>query len=272
MKNTKKGNKEITFRIGNKKIVLFKNIAEIIFCSIILICCITYFLSPKAVVICTGRYNSSSGKDNNIVEEIFGREDAKERYELYFQWFNVIHELGHGIIRATDMKNMKGAEEEQLVNDFAVAYWRYYGEKEKFEEFESIVNYACNYLKNPTNEELTYMEYGKKYWGKSDFYNFKNYGYFQFNSNKSSLQNNKTLEQVLKEMGVEEFEITEQVTLEYPEITEEVSRKIVQDAVLKFREWGINYPEVYQKFDDNPNNNYSMYRRNVLGIYGLLYN
>ena len=71
-----------------------------------------------------------------------GPDKTEERFRIYFQWYNVLHELGYGLIYYNNGVNIAVADEEQLVNDFVVAYWKYYGEEDKVKELEDIVNYA----------------------------------------------------------------------------------------------------------------------------------
>lgn len=55
-------------------------------------------------------------------------DNAEYNYELYFHWYNLIHELGHIIIMFNSVSHPHPAAEEQLVNNFAVACWQHYGE------------------------------------------------------------------------------------------------------------------------------------------------
>ena len=260
----------------DKKIVkigkLEMELNAIIAFIVLIVLFIIYILSPNIYSITTARYGEGSEADNNNVKIALGETNTKDRFLIYFQWYNVIHELGHGIlIYNSDIKIGK-PEEEQLVNDFAVAYWRQYGEKDKINELEDIVEYACNNIVSDANDEMTYMEYAKENWGKSSFNTFNNYGWFQFNCVKESLNKEKTLDEVLNEMGIKDAKLNNYKMLEYPIINEKTSTQIINDAVNNFHEWGIEFPKIYHKFSNNPNNNSSGNRKNFLGIYNLLEN
>lgn len=86
---------------------------------------IVFFLSENVFLIKTARYGKGSEIDNNNVKIALGNENTEEKFNLYFQWYNVIHELGHGILMYNSDVKLSNVEEEQLVNDFAVAYWLY---------------------------------------------------------------------------------------------------------------------------------------------------
>ena len=232
---------------------------------------IVFFLSDNVFLIKTARYGKGSEADNNNVKVALGNENTEEKFNLYFQWYNVVHELGHGILMYNSDIKISNVEEEQLVNDFAVAYWLYYGEEDKINKLANIVEYAVNNIKSDVEEGVTYKEFAEKNWNKSSFNTFNNYGWFQYSCVQESLKNRKTLDTVLKEMGLENINLPAPELLEYPIINEEVSTQIVNDAINNFHKWGLKFPNAYQSFSDDPNANYSKNMKNFLGIYDLIH-
>lgn len=228
---------------------------------------VAYFLSPKRYLITTASYNKGSKEENALVEKVMGKENIEERFEIYFQWYNVVHELGHGMLRYNSDLKISRAKEEQLVNDFAVAYWMYYGETDKLVELADIANYAASQLESPIKDETKYLEYADKNFNTKEFQTFNNYGWFQFTCVKESIKNMKNLDEVLNEMEIHNYKLNKQETLEYPTINEEISGIIIDDAIKNFNEWGLYYPKAHQKFSNNPNNNYSRPGRKVLGLF-----
>ena len=98
--------------------------------AVFIIAGLSYFIFHKEYQVTTAKYSTSWGKeDNENVVMAMGKENTEERFRLYFQYYNVIHELGHGLITYNNGTALPIAEEEQLVNDFAVAYWKYCGEQ-----------------------------------------------------------------------------------------------------------------------------------------------
>ena len=91
-----------------------------------------FILPGKRYLINTAAYINWDETNKGYVETAMGKDNTEERFRTYFQWFNVIHEIGHGLIRSNNGVDIPIAEEEQLVNDFAVAYWRYYGNDPRF--------------------------------------------------------------------------------------------------------------------------------------------
>ena len=202
-----------------------------------------------------------------------GTERTEERFRLYFQWYNVIHELGHGLLYYNNGVNIDVADEEQLVNDFAVAYWKYYGEQEKVNELENIVNYAVENVGTNYERGIDYLTLGKENSnGKSfnnSFFNFNDYGWFQFSSVKHSFEANKNLIDVLNEMGFKNVDLGDRKTLIYNSINEDVSTEIINDAVNNFKNWGLKYPNATHHFDKDPNNNYSRSMVKYLGLFEI---
>lgn len=245
-------------------------IGDLIALVVLLILSISYLLSPNVYLVTTAIYGKGTSEDNKNVEIALGSQDTEKRFLLYFQWYNVIHELGHGVLRYNSDIKISDAAEEQLVNDFAVAYWLYYGEEEKINELNDIVEYAVDHIDSDVEDGITYMEFAEKNWNKSSFDTFNNYGWFQFSCVKESLSNRKTLEEVLNEMNIKDITVAEQKLLQYPVINEEVSTKIINDAIENFHEWGIEFPKVYHFYNNNPNANYSRKGKNLFGIYDLI--
>ena len=68
------------------------------------------------VKIVTGQYQMAPTEQKKMIQKLFG-EDAEYNYEIYFHWYNVLHELGHAIMMFNASSRPNPAEEEQLVND-----------------------------------------------------------------------------------------------------------------------------------------------------------
>ena len=269
IKNEKSKKESKKIMLG--KIVIANSITELIISSIVIIFAILYFMSPDIFFIKTARFGKGSEIDNNNVITALGTENTEEKFNLYFQWFNVLHELGHGILGYNSDIKLSNVEEEQVVNDFALAYWLYYGEEEKINELNDIVDYAVNNIKSDAEEGITHMEFAEKNWYKSSFKTFNNYGWFQYSCVKESLNKRKTLDVVLKEMGIENVKLPEPRLLKYGKINEKISNQIINDAVNNFNEWGLTFPKAYQSFGDDPYVNYSKKAKNIFGIYDFIY-
>ena len=227
-------------------------------------------LSPKMYLITTAKWTDWDETNKGYVITAMGEENTEERFRLYFQYYNVIHELGHGLLIYNNGVDIPVAEEEQLVNDFAVSYWNYYGERAKMEELYSITTYAVEHIGNNYQNGVNYMENAKKHSNHNsfdnDFFNFNDYGWFQFSSVKHSIEENKPLDQVLKEMGFKDFKLTGKKLLIHDNMNEEESTKIINEAVENFNSWGLYFPKACQTSSKDPNMNASRPFKNILGL------
>ena len=256
-----------TIKIG--KLVIPLDVFIVVFVFVVLI--FVYIVSPRVYSVTTALYDKGSDEDKANVIAAMSGENTEERFRLYFQWYNVIHELGHGVLYYNDGVKPSFVDEEQLANDFAVAYWKRYGEEEKFEELYNIVSYAVEHVGTNYQNGVDYMQLGRENSNgrnvDNSFFNFNDYGWFQFSSVKHAIEADKDLETVLAEMGLKDFKLTNPETFAYGEINENVSTRVINDAVNNFRAWGFKYPDVVHHFDNDPNNNYSGSVVKYLGLF-----
>lgn len=206
----------------------------------------------KTIEIITGLYEQGTPEARQIVDGIWGKEQAQERFDLYFHWYNLLHELGHGIMAFNCPQRPHPVEEEQLVNDFAVGYWLHYGEAEKLEALGAVVSYALAHLTLPDGAGTSPTDYARAKWGTAALFTFNNYGWFQFSCVKESLQRGETLASVLPRMGIERPQVQPRRTLAYS-LSNETILPIVRDAACMLRAWGAVLPEVTVALDPDPN-------------------
>ena len=204
------------------------------------------------IEIITGLYGVGTPEQNALVDRIMGGERAAERFEVYFHWHNLLHELGHGIVWFYTADRPHPMDEEVLVNRFAVAYWRRYGQADKLEILRETVDDAAGQFTRPVGEGVSAMEYAKAKWGQEELYNFNNYGWFQMSCVADVLREELDLRTVLEQMGCKTFAEPPRQLLCY-ELDAETPEQIVADAVAVLRDWGIVLPGVRVTFDDDLN-------------------
>lgn len=209
--------------------------------------------TKKAIQITTGKYGAGTPQENATVDLIFGREWAEERFELYFHWYNLLHELGHGIQYFYGKECLHPAEEEQLVNDFAVAFWCHYSAQERIHELCAVVSYALAQMEPTVGEGVSHMKYAMEKWGQEELYTFHNYGWFQFSCVEQSLKDGAALGEVLRRMGVSAVTEQPRKNFDCGLPGEDSASRTVAGAVSLLREWGVELPEVSVVLVDDPN-------------------
>ena len=73
--------------------------------------------------IISGRYETGTQEQQQGFTQLFGSENIQFRFDLYFHWYNVIHELGHCLVSSRKV-SMNPVQEGLYANSFAVAYWK----------------------------------------------------------------------------------------------------------------------------------------------------
>ena len=69
--------------------------------------------------IISGRYETGTEEQQMGYRQLFGG-DVQYRFDLYFHWYNLIHELGHCVVEQYG-KQMPKVAEEMFVNKFAIS-------------------------------------------------------------------------------------------------------------------------------------------------------
>lgn len=165
----------------------------------------------------------------------------------------MIHELGHAIFEYNCSNRPHPVEEEQLVNNFAIAYWQHYGEAEKLEILSLLVHKLLEKFIVPVQEQKDHIAYAKEHWHTDEFFSFNNYGWFQFSCVKNSISRQIMLEQVLLDMGVTHVQHGKKITLHY-DVDGQMPYKVIKDATKILGSRGILLPkEVNVILSDDPN-------------------
>ncbi|MBI4786672.1 MAG: hypothetical protein HY782_06480 [Chloroflexi bacterium] len=70
-------------------------------------------------------------------------------FALYYYWFNIAHECGHILRKAYGTRAESRWVEEQAATEFAVAYWRAFGEEGRLAQLADCVEDGKRLLPNP---------------------------------------------------------------------------------------------------------------------------
>jgi len=214
-------------------------------------------------IIVNGLYGQGTDEQNAMIHSLLGNELARQRFELYFQWFNTIHELGHlitvhyGTYDPGDMSLRHMIEEEQLVNSFGVAFWMYFGDREKLYELETVIDYILSNITPPV-ENMSHLDFMRQAVDENrihEVFTFEIYGWFQFNIVRDALLMRDTLNlsELLTEMTGTPAAIHPNQTLTYQLLGVDTVSEIVADVAYVLRSFGISVPNTYVAFNTDPN-------------------
>ena len=226
--------------------------------------------APVGVIV-NGLYGEGTDEQNAMIHTLLGGDLARDRFEVYFQWYNTIHELGHlitvyhGTYNPNDMEGTRHmVDEELLVNSFAVAFWLHFGEDEKIYALEEVVNYALSNLSPPV-ENVSPLDFMRNAVDerREEVFSFEIYGWFQFSLVRDILLERESLdlEAILAEMtGEANIQLPPpSQTLVYSTLGVDIVPQIVADAIFVLRELGMSIPDTYISFSTDPNNHSLQY-------------
>lgn len=200
--------------------------------------------------IISGQYELGTEQQQEGYKMLFGEENIQYKFDLYFHWYNIIHELGHCIVDAQKI-NMTNVQEEMFVNEFAVVYWKHIGNKDKIEELQNILKEILSNIPSPVPDHISFVEYYESIWETELLNNVMLYGYFQLNSVLEAIKCNKEFKTVLKVLNIE---LSSNTTMtEYDEtICAKNAYKVLCNAVENINKLDIEPIQIDMELVDNP--------------------
>lgn len=200
--------------------------------------------------ISSGRYECGTDEQKEGYRQLLGKENIQRKYDLYFHWYNIVHELGHCLVEVSGHE-FSPVQEEMYVNRFAVSYWRFIGADEYLQELKDILEGVLRSLPVPVPREEAFVQYYGRIWGTELLNNVMVYGYFQLRSVYEALNTRENLSVVLHDLNIQ---IDENVSL--PKYEEEINavnaQKVLDTALENMKKLGITLPGVRLELVDNP--------------------
>ncbi len=151
--------------------------------------------------IISGQYEHGTREQQQEYQMLLGKDNTQYKFDLYFHWYNIIHELGHCIIDVQNI-NLSNVQEEMFANEFAVAYWKYIGCDAQISELENMLKEILTGMPSPVPDDIHFLEYYQSIWGTEVLNSVMLYGYFQLKSVLTAIEHNKSLETVLASINI----------------------------------------------------------------------
>lgn len=200
--------------------------------------------------IITGKYENGTKEQQAGFKQLFGHENTQFKFDLYFHWYNIIHELGHCLL---SMKNrqMEPVQEEILVNAFAVGYWKHVGESDNLKKLSSMLESILKMVPNPIPAGMEFTEFFRSIWGSEQLNTVAMYGFFQLSSVLEAMNLNKNFSKILNEIGLKCGNLSAMKAYNR-EVTAENAESVLDSALENLRLLGNEIENVEVEFADNP--------------------
>lgn len=150
-------------------------------------------------VILSGKYETGTEEQRSGFDRLFG-EDVLYRFDLYFHWYNLIHEMGHCFADQSGLK-FSGIRQEMFVNEFAVGYYRSAGETRRLNELRTMLRDVIDRIPSPVPAGESFCGFYERIWNTKAITQTMIYGYFQFRSVMEALGTERPFADVAAELG-----------------------------------------------------------------------
>ena len=108
--------------------------------------------------IISGRYETGTQEQQQGFAQLFGNEKIQFRFDLYFHWYNVIHELGHCLVSSRKV-SMNPVQEELYANSFAVAYWKMADANGNLQKLREMITEVLNQIPSPVPPDTDFAAF-----------------------------------------------------------------------------------------------------------------
>ena len=199
--------------------------------------------------ILSGKFETGNEGQQMGYKMLFGEDSIQYKFDLYFHWYNLVHEMGHCLVEKYGLK-LSPVEEEMYVNELAVSYYRYVGESDRLAELKSILKAVIDQMPSPVPEGESFTSFFESIWGTDALMNVMTYGYFQLNSVLEAMKTGRKFADVISELGVAISQADVKECKE--EITSNNAEKFLSAAIENIKACGLEVPEIRLELVENP--------------------
>ena len=200
--------------------------------------------------IISGQYELGTEEQKAGYRQLFGEEDIQHKFDLYFHWYNIIHELGHCLLEHWGIE-MSNVREEMYVNEFAVAYWAQAGGGERMGELRRLLEAVTDALPPIVPADMGFEEYFEKIWDTGQLDNAVTYGYFQLNSVRKAMEKGADLAAVLERAGIA-ADMTAPMEAYRGEVSAAHAQDVLECAMANLKRLNLDLPLVRVELVENP--------------------
>ena len=199
--------------------------------------------------IISGRYETGNEEQQMGYKMLFGENNIQYKFDLYFHWYNLVHEMGHCLVEKYGLK-LSPVQEEMYVNELAVAYYRYVGDADRLEELRAMLVTILDHMSSPVPDGESFTSFFESIWGTELLMNVMTYGYFQPNSVLEAMKIGREFAEVISKLGVTIS--ADDVKECKEEIASNNADKFLTAAIENIIACGLEVPEISLELVDNP--------------------
>ena len=202
-------------------------------------------------IIYSGQFEKGTQEQQAVFRQLLGSQNVQYKFDLYFHWYNIIHEYGHCLCEHYN-SDIIGLKQEFLVNRFAVSIWQYAGYEQELNDLQKMINETLQRMKDPVPDHMSFTEYYEQIWGTEELMQVPIYGYFQFKSVQMALENKEDLETVLTEIGIRKGIGNQSRINKKYQISADTAKEVLHDIRYLLDGLGIEQPPVDVELVDDP--------------------
>lgn len=201
--------------------------------------------------IISGQFDRGTEEQKAALIQLFGKDNIQYKFDLYFHWYNIVHEYGHCLLDYYN-RSIGGVKEEILVNQFAVGYWKHMGYKKELQRLETMLSEILQRIPNPVPDSMSLVEYYEQIWETDLLMRVDIYGYLQLESVLLALKDTEGFMTTLEKMGIRKaLAKKENPCMEYS-ISVQTANTVLDNLQLMLEHSGIEHPDVELEFVDDP--------------------
>lgn len=202
----------------------------------------------SAYEIISGRYETGTPLQQQAFRELFGTEDTRAKFELYFHWYNILHEFAH-CLSAMRKVWRQPVEEEQYANDFAVQYWRLADGADRLKDFRRLIDTTYTRLPQILPDGVDFQTYFSDIWSSERMGTVEVYGYFQICCVRRAFDRQARFGDLLGQIGIQ---TAREPALEWYTIENISAPEVLTLAQRNLRSLGVDGLEICLRLVDDP--------------------
>lgn len=200
--------------------------------------------------IVSGCFERGTPEQQAAFIQLFGTENTQYKFDLYFHWYNIVHELGHCLLAQKGIK-LSPVQEEMTVNLFAVAYWRQIGFEKRIIELTGLLENILSMMPSPVPQGESFTGYFEKIFYTPAMSDPMLYGYFQLISVLEAVKAGKTIREVLGGLNISIAETGCLQPYDGP-VTAENAHHVLANALENLKLLGLDVGEVTLELVNDP--------------------